>query len=188
MKFFPPIFTILVLFGCGSTESKDVQKNAVVNMVFSPPQLPANAVLAPDFILSTTSGNLVKMSDLKGKVILLNFWGTWCGPCRAEIPDFNNLHNKYNKDGLEIVGITLTSGSKARIQKFLEQWKMNYTILTDIKASETQNVTTLYGKTTGGPIVGIPTTFLIDRNGYIVKRYLGPRFEKVFYNDIKPYL
>ena len=86
------------------------------------------------------------------------------------------------------MGITLTSGSPANIQLFMDQWKMNYMVLTDIKGNETQDVTTLYGKATSGPIVGIPTTFLIDRNGYIVKRYLGPRSEEIFYNDIKPYL
>ncbi len=188
MKKIISIFTILILFGCGSTESKDVQKNVVTNKVFSQPQLPANAVLAPDFTLATTAGELVKMSDLKGKVVLMNFWGTWCGPCRAEIPDFNKLYKKHHDSGLEIVGITLTSGSPANIQLFMDQWKMNYMVLTDIKGNETQDVTTLYGKATSGPIVGIPTTFLIDRNGYIVKRYLGPRSEEIFYNDIKPYL
>ena len=149
MKKIISIFTILILFGCGSTESKDVQKNVVTNKVFSQPQLPANAVLAPDF---------------------------------------NKLYKKHHDSGLEIVGITLTSGSPANIQLFMDQWKMNYMVLTDIKGNETQDVTTLYGKATSGPIVGIPTTFLIDRNGYIVKRYLGPRSEEIFYNDIKPYL
>ncbi len=98
------------------------------------------------------------------------------------------MHEKYYNSGLEIVGITLTSGSAAQIQTFADQWKMNYTLLTDIKGNETQDMTTIYGQTTGGPITGIPTTFLIDRNGYIVKRYLGPRSEEIFYNDLKPYL
>ena len=66
---------------------------------------------APDFTLKTVDGRLFKLSENKGKVILLNFWGTWCGPCRREIPDFNKLHKKYRKNGLEIVGITLKRGS-----------------------------------------------------------------------------
>ena len=69
-----------------------------------------NKVIAPNFTLSDLQGKEVSLSDLKGKVILLNFWGTWCGPCRKEIPDFINLSKKYKREGLEIVGITLTSG------------------------------------------------------------------------------
>ncbi len=149
---------------------------------------PDNAVKAPDFTLATVDGNWVTLKSLKGKVILLNFWGTWCAPCRKEIPDLNQLYDKYNGDGLEIVGITLSSGSPADIKKFMEEWKMNYIVLTDIKGNETQMVTQLYGKATGRPINGIPTTFIIDREGYIVKSYIGPRTEEIFYNDLKPYL
>ncbi|HJL75314.1 MAG TPA: TlpA disulfide reductase family protein [Candidatus Marinimicrobia bacterium] len=182
------IFNILLLISCGSTESSGGENSVVVNKILSQPQLPANAVSAPEFTLATTSGDLIKMSDMKGKVVLLTFWGTWCGPCRAEIPEFKNLHNKYNKDGLEIVGITLTSGPPQRIQSFADQWKIEYLLLTDISANETQIALRDYGNATNSPITGIPTTFLIDRNGYIVKRYLGPRSEKIFYNDIEPYL
>ncbi|MBT3501167.1 MAG: TlpA family protein disulfide reductase [Candidatus Marinimicrobia bacterium] len=143
---------------------------------------------APDFTLADLNGNWVSLSDLKGKVVLLNFWGTWCGPCRREIPDFVNLSKKYKKDGLEIVGITLTSGSAEKIQEFSDKWNINYTLLTDIEGNETQVVTWNYGKATGQPINGIPTTFIIDRDGVIRERYVGPRSEEIFYKDLKPYL
>jgi len=143
---------------------------------------------APDFTLADLNGNWVSLSDLKGKVVLLNFWGTWCGPCRREIPDFVNLSKKYKKDGLEIVGITLTSGSAEKIQEFSDKWNINYTLLTDIEGNETQVVTSNYGKATGQPINGIPTTFIIDRDGVIRERYVGPRSEEIFYKDLKPYL
>ena len=148
----------------------------------------SNETKAPDFKLATISGEEFNLSDYSGKVVMLNFWGTWCPPCRKEIPDLVNLQAKYNKDGLEIVGITLTSGSASEIQKFANDKQMNYTILTDFGNDETQAVTNLYGQTIGQPISSIPTTLVIDREGYIVKGYLGPRSEEVFYNDLKEYL
>ena len=147
-----------------------------------------NLVLAPDFTLANLDGERVSMSQYKGKVVLLNFWGTWCGPCRKEIPDFVKLSDKYRKQGLEIVGITLTSGSPEKINTFAGNWGINYALLTDIEGNETQMVTALYGKATGKQITGIPTTFLIDRDGYIRQKYVGPRSEEVFYKDLKPYL
>ena len=147
-----------------------------------------NLVLAPDFTLANLDGERVSMNQFKGKVVLLNFWGTWCGPCRKEIPDFVKLSDKYKKQGLEIVGITLTSGSPEKINTFAGNWGINYALLTDIEGNETQMVTALYGQATGKQITGIPTTFLIDRDGYIRQKYVGPRSEEVFYKDLKPYL
>ena len=162
------------------TTSKDTRTNKRVKKV--------NATVAPDFTLADLEGNWVSMNQFKGKVVLLNFWGTWCGPCRREIPDFVKLSEKYKDDGLEIVGVTLTSGPPKRISSFADQWGINYTLLTDIDGNETQSVTALYGQVTGRRISGVPTTFLIDRDGYIRQKYVGPRSEAVFYKDLKPYL
>ena len=147
-----------------------------------------NAILAPDFTLADLGGRKISLSDLKGKVVLLNFWGTWCGPCKREIPDFISLSEKHKKNGLEIIGVTLSSGPPDKIQDFSEKWKINYTLLTDINGNETQSVTARYGQATSQPITGIPTTFIIDREGYIRQRYVGPRSEEVFYKDLEPYL
>ena len=151
-------------------------------------QQSSNSIMAPDFTLSDLSGKEVSLNDYKGKVVMLNFWGTWCGPCRREIPVFIKLTEKYRDDGLEIVGITLTSGSPENIRDFSKKWNINYTLLTDIEGNETQKVTFDYGKATQKTITGIPTTFIIDRDGIIRKRYVGPRSEKIFLNDLKPYL
>ena len=158
------------------TIQKRVQKNSNQELI------------APDFTLADLDGNWVSLKELKGKVVLLNFWGTWCGPCRQEIPAFIKLTEKYKKDGLEIIGITLTSGSPENIQSFSDKWGINYTLLTDIEGNETQVVTAKYGQATRQRITGIPTTFIIDREGYIRQRYVGPRSESIFYKDLEPYL
>ncbi|MEA1882846.1 MAG: TlpA disulfide reductase family protein, partial [Candidatus Marinimicrobia bacterium] len=97
-------------------------------------------------------------------------------------------YTKHKKDGLEIVGITITSGSAENILDFMNDWNMQYTVLTDIEDNETQVVTSIFGRAIGQPITGLPTTLIIDRDGYIVKGYIGPRSEKTFYEDLKHYL
>ena len=184
--------TILIAIGCGQKErmKEATRPSEIVNKMMSTnkSKRPDYAIKAPDFTLRTVQGELFKLSENRGKVIMLNFWGTWCGPCRREIPDFNKLHAKYQKDGLEIVGITLTSGSSKNILQFMNAWDMEYTVLTDIDNNETQRVTSIYGRAIGRPITGIPTTLIIDQEGYIVKGYIGPRSEEVFYKDLQPLL
>ncbi len=201
------IGSLLIISGCSAKEDLNKQKSEVSNQgnlandvvkvagekneIKGQKQQNADRsgeTKAPDFKLETIGGEEFKLSDYKGKVVMLNFWGTWCPPCRKEIPDLVNLQKKYNKDGLEIVGITLNSGSATDIQKFADKYNINYTILTDIKNNETQAVTYLYGQAIGQSISSIPTTLIIDRAGYIVKGYLGARSEEVFYNDLKEYL
>ncbi len=184
--------TILIAIGCGQKgKMKEATRpSEIVNKMMgsNKSKRPDYAIKAPDFTLRTVQGELFKLSENRGKVIMLNFWGTWCGPCRREIPDFNKLHAKYQKDGLEIVGVTLTSGSSKNILKFMNDWDMEYTVLTDIDNNETQIVTSIYGRAIGRPITGIPTTLIIDQEGYIVKGYIGPRSERVFYKDLQPLL
>ncbi len=184
--------SLLVISGCSAKENmqtNNAKSEKVSGLVAKTDEnTERNEAKAPDFKLATISGEEFSLSDYKGKVVMLNFWGTWCPPCRKEIPDLVNLQEKYNKDGLEIVGITLNSGSAAEIQKFADNRDMNYTLLTDINNNETSYVTNLYGKVLGQPISAVPTTLIIDRDGYIVKGYIGPRTEEIFYNDLKEYL
>ena len=172
-----------------SVKKEQVSKASNQNNKSAPPQRPPVSIPAPEFTLATTDGDLVSLSDLKGKVVLLNFWGTWCGPCRIELPDFIKLHDKYNKDGLEIVGITIRRGESIEdVAKFKDQWGLNYLLLNDISGNEVSKVTMDYSRAIGQMISGIPTTLVIDREGFIVSGFIGPRKEQVFYDAIKPYL
>ena len=183
------IMSILLAIGCGQKEKlklgvKPAETQKPVNLK----NRPSYAIKAPDFTLRTVQGDLFKLSDYQGKVVLLNFWGTWCGPCRREIPDLNELHKKYEKNGLEIVGLTITSGSPKNIIDFMEAWDMEYTVLTDINNYETQIVTAQFGRAIGQPITGLTTSLIIDQEGYIVKGYIGPRSENTFFQDLKSYI
>ena len=123
------------------------------------------------------------VDQMKGKVIVLDLWATWCGPCRMEIPSFIKLQEKYKDQGLEIVGVSLdpiTRGGNADlVTKFMQENKINYTIWL------VNNPTALMKYPAGQ---GIPTTYVIDRNGRTVKQYVGVQPETVFENDIKSLL
>jgi len=184
------LLSLAYLIGCNNTTPEKSNQNIKGRSAYNKTKQKTSEdlLIAPDFTLADLNGNTISLSDLKGKVVLLNFWGTWCGPCRKEIPDFINLSKKHKEDGLEIIGVTLTSGPPENIQSFADRWGINYKLLTDINGDETQTVTALYGQATGKRITGIPTTFIIDRDGIIRQRYVGPRTEAIFYQDLKPYL
>tara|TARA_B100001093_G_scaffold510406_1_gene576226 strand:- start:646 stop:1248 length:603 start_codon:yes stop_codon:yes gene_type:complete len=186
MLFVIMLVCLIILPGCDNSTAQQKNKRLIENGKSK--QENSNDLRAPGFSLADLEGNTISLDQMRGKVVLLNFWGTWCGPCRKEIPDFINLMKKHNKDGLEIIGITLTSGPPENIKAFADKWGINYKLLTDIKGNETQTVTALYGQATGKRITGIPTTFIIDREGVIQKRYVGPRSEAIFYNDLKKFL
>jgi peroxiredoxin len=145
-------------------------------------------IKAPDFLLSDLEGNIFDFSAFSGQVVMLTFWGTWCGPCRREIPDFIKLYDEFNDDGLEIIGVAVQSGTAENIKRFSDYYNINYTILTDIDSYESAKAFYDYGRVTGVGTRAVPTTFLIDRGGYIVKTYRGARPGRVFYNDLQPYL
>ena len=143
---------------------------------------------APDFLLADLDGNVMSFSAYEGQVVLITFWGTWCGPCRQEIPDFIKLYDEFNNEGLEIVGIAIQSGGAESIKKFSDYYKINYPVLTDIEGNESYKAFSDFGTISGVGTRAVPTTFLIDRAGYIVKTYRGARPGHVFSKDFKPYL
>ncbi|MFC1666888.1 redoxin domain-containing protein [Candidatus Omnitrophota bacterium] len=133
---------------------------------------------APDFALLDIDGNEKKLSDFKGKVIILDFWATWCPPCRAEIPHFIELYSHYKNQGLEIIGIALDQNGRKVVGPFAEKNNINYPILL-----AEREISGLYGG-----ISAIPTTFIIDRDGRIRKKYTGYRSKEIFEKDIQELL
>jgi peroxiredoxin len=123
----------------------------------------AIGVAAPDFVLTGIDGAQVRLSDFKGKVVLLNFWATWCPPCRAEIPSIESLNNKMKGKNLVILAVSIDGVQTERLKNFTESNHMSFTILHD----PGQEVADIY------LVSGIPTTYLIDTNGIIVDKAVG---------------
>jgi len=117
-----------------------------------------------DFTLPDLQGNQVSLSAFKGKVVLLNFWATWCPPCRKEIPSMERLYKKYGDQGFEIVGVDLQE-SHATVADFVKEFGMTYTVLLDNKGET--------GATYGAR--SIPTSYIIDRSGNAVSGVVGTK-------------
>jgi DsbE subfamily thiol:disulfide oxidoreductase len=133
---------------------------------------------APTWKLQSLDGKSVRFDDFKGKVVILDFWATWCGPCREEIPGLIDLQKKYEKQGLAVVGISLDDGDAEVVKAFVRKLGMNYPVLLgDDKVQQAF-----------GGIDAIPATFVIDRHGHIVKKYVGLVEKKQLEAVIKPLL
>jgi thiol-disulfide isomerase/thioredoxin len=131
----------------------------------------------------TSSSVKASMDQLKGKVVILDFWATWCGPCRMEIPGFVNLQKKYHDQGLEVVGVSLDgitpNGNPGSLGAFMQKFNINYTIL----------MVNDFAATAGYDFArGIPTTYIVDREGRIAKQVVGAQSEAVFEQEIKSLL
>jgi peroxiredoxin len=133
---------------------------------------------APDFALKDINGRTVHLSDFRGKVVVLNFWATWCPPCRKELPDFAELQAEYNGKGLQFIGIATDDDGLAKVKPFVESAKIPYPVLLP-----DPSIAAKYGE-----MNVIPVTFLIDRKGVLRAHYVGMRKKDVLEDMFKPLL
>ena len=149
-------------------------------------QTRGGASCAPDakvanlnFTLKDLNGKDVALSAYKGKVILLDFWATWCGPCKFEIPGFIELYTKYRSQGLQVLGFAVDDPVPA-LKVYAQQMNMNYPILV---GQEREDVLEAFG-----PMPGLPTTFIIGRDGKICGSHTGLTEKETFEQEIKALL
>jgi peroxiredoxin len=135
----------------------------------------AKVTTAPDFTLDSLDGKSVRLSDLRGKAVLLNFWATWCGPCKIEMPWFVELQSQYGSQGLQVVGVAMDDSSKDDIAKFAKDMGVNYPVLLGKEA---------VGDAYGG-VPALPETFIISRDGKIVDKIIGLRGKGEFDDAVK---
>ena len=132
-----------------------------------------------EYTLKDAEGKDVSLASFKGKVILLDFWATWCEPCKVEIPGFVKFQDKYGKDGLQIIGISVDD-TVDKLKPFMDEYKMNYPVLQGLGREE---VAAAFGA-----VVALPTTVMISRDGKICSSHMGLTEDKVFEREIKALL
>ena len=146
-----------LVIGCGTTQAEKPEYGR-----------------AADFEAQDINGNTVKLSDYSGKIIMLNFFATWCPPCRKEMPDFNEIAQEY-KQKVEIIGVNVGREGLPRVKSFAERNNLTFSIIAD-----DGKIANLYG-----PINAIPVTVIIDKEFNIARKYIGMRPKEVFVSDIE---
>jgi len=163
------LYSVAALFVCMLAKPALAQQPTI--------RLVRNPDPAPAFQLDMLDGKPLRVADYKGKVILLNFWATWCGPCRAEIPDLVGLQNKY-KDQLQIIGLVVDDDDREAIRKFVEKFRINYPVA--IATDELRN--------DYGGIPALPTSFVLDAEGRVVQKHEGLRDPVLYEVEIRSLL
>ncbi len=120
---------------------------------------------APDFRLENLEGKPIELKSLKGKVILLNFWATWCGPCKEEMPSMENLYQRFNRKEFALLAVSVDYEEREKVKRFIEKKGYTFPILLDPKGK----VLDLYR------VRAIPTSFIIDKRGVVLGKAIGPR-------------
>jgi peroxiredoxin len=173
-----------IIVGCKKEEPEPVQQTEVKAgeqpAKPSGEEAPVSSVYksAPSFTLKDLSGESVSLSDFTGKVVVLDFWATWCPPCVMEIPHFIELYEQYKNQGFAMLGISLDREGIDVVRAFVQKYGINYPVL-----MADGQIARAYGG-----ISSIPTTFVIDPAGNIRRKYVGYRDKSVFEADIKELL
>jgi peroxiredoxin len=161
------IASMMMLGGCSSSKA--------VNAAGAVMKTEKERKSAPEFELKDADGKTVRLSDYKGKVVLLDFWATWCGPCKIEIPWFIDFERKYKNKGFAVIGVSMDEEGWTAVKPFVSELAINYRILQGNDA-----IAELYGG-----VDALPTTFLIDRDGKIAETHAGLAGKDDFEDGIK---
>jgi peroxiredoxin len=141
---------------------------------------PADAPAAAfDFTLKNVENATVNLADYRGKVVLLDFWATWCGPCKVEIPGFIDLQEKYGRDGLQVVGVSVDD-TVDKLKPYVADMKMNYPVLQGLGHDDLMDAF--------GPMLGIPVSVIISRDGKVCAKHTGLTSKETFEAQIKALL
>jgi cytochrome c biogenesis protein CcmG/thiol:disulfide interchange protein DsbE len=173
--------SILLLSGC-SKNASDINKEQNNSLESAKGSNPADNInssknKAPEFTLAGPSGKTVSLSDFKGKVVIVDFWATWCPPCRKGIPDLIDLQTEFGNK-LAVIGISVDTDTKDQVASFAQNFNINYTVL-----FANPDVVNAYGN-----IESIPTSFIIDKNGNIVNQHVGLTPKEIYISEIKKLL
>jgi peroxiredoxin len=133
---------------------------------------------APDFTLRDAEGRAVKLSDYRGKVVLLNFWATWCGPCRIEIPWFIQFEKEFKDRGFAVLGVSMDDDGWDAVKPYIERMRLNYRVVMGDSL-----VSDLYGG-----VDSLPTSFMIDRQGRVARIHIGLAGRSEYQDDINTLL
>ncbi len=162
----PVMMVASFCIGCGSAADKAMTEGS------------SGRTAAAEFSLTDIQGKVHHLSDYRGKVVVLNFWDTWCGPCRQEIPGFIALQDQLGSEGLQLLGVALGQEGAARVKDFTAGAGINYPVLL---LGENSTVLADYGG-----INSIPATFIIDREGYIADKHIGYLAKSAFEAMVRP--
>ncbi|MEL3960277.1 TlpA disulfide reductase family protein [Lysinibacillus endophyticus] len=178
------VVLILVVIMVGTYIKKQIEASEVINDYALGYEMDLDkeglekGQIAPDFTLQNLSGENLTLSDLKGKKVILNFWATWCPPCKEEMPHLQKYYEKYaQKDNVEIVGVNLTytDSNVDNVKKFVESYKLKFPIL----LMEDEGINEIY------QVLTIPSTFMIDSTGRIQKHIVGPLDQDALREHVK---